>query len=322
MFFSVVIPLYNKEKYILRAVESVLSQSFSDFELIVVDDGSSDGSANRLAHLDDIRIRIIRQENSGEGAARNVGISCGKGGWVAFLDADDYWCIDHLFELKKIINLYPASGMVSTSYCEQYGDGFKSCSSTLQGKIYSVNYFNQAAKKIGFINSSTVAIQKYIFDIIGGFGDYKLGADLELWARVALDYPVAVSTRITSVYVRNIGGVMEQSKNRTANKLEISLQSLNEISPSVSMLLKNINNPIYFRLKKSIIVYINSRLFNKVKAHLFDQDIKTARHYAKLFISPITPFILLLQLAIMLPVRFIILPLSFYKFIRYKLKVI
>lgn len=86
---SVIIPLYNKEPIIERTVRSVLSQSYKDFELIVVDDGSTDNSVAVFEHIQDERITIIKQENGGPGSARNTGVAHAKGDWIIFLDADD-----------------------------------------------------------------------------------------------------------------------------------------------------------------------------------------------------------------------------------------
>ncbi len=117
-YFSVVIPLYNKRPYVRRAVDSVLGQSFENFELIVVDDGSTDGGAETLADVVDARFRLVHQENAGEGAARNRGISEARAVWIALLDADDCWLPEHLFETALIIRAFPDSGLVATGFCE------------------------------------------------------------------------------------------------------------------------------------------------------------------------------------------------------------
>lgn len=90
-FFTVIIPLYNKGKYIKRTLQSVLSQTFENFEVIVVDDGSTDDGPNKVASIKDSRIRLIRKENGGVSSARNRGITEAKGRYTAFLDADDEW---------------------------------------------------------------------------------------------------------------------------------------------------------------------------------------------------------------------------------------
>src|SRR6266446_940152 len=91
MKVSVVIPLYNKVRYIQRALDSVLAQTYTDFEVIVVDDGSTDGGAEVVACCTDRRVRLIRQSNQGPGPARNRGVEEAAGGYVAFLDSDDEW---------------------------------------------------------------------------------------------------------------------------------------------------------------------------------------------------------------------------------------
>lgn len=93
---SIIIPLYNKEKTILQSIESVLSQSYRDIELIVVDDGSTDNSVSVVESIDDNRLRLITQENAGPSAARNTGAKEAKGDWIVFLDADDELCDDAL----------------------------------------------------------------------------------------------------------------------------------------------------------------------------------------------------------------------------------
>jgi len=97
MWVSVVIPLYNKEDYVVRCVNSVLEQSFTDFELVIVDDGSTDNSAHLVSQFTDPRIILVHQGNTGPGAARNAGLLRSKGKYVAFLDADDYWNKDFLY---------------------------------------------------------------------------------------------------------------------------------------------------------------------------------------------------------------------------------
>jgi Glycosyltransferases involved in cell wall biogenesis len=93
---SVVIPLYNKENCIRKTLDSVLAQNYQDFEVVVVDDGSKDGSARIVASMNDPRIKLITQNNGGPSSARNRGIKEAKGDFVAFIDADDIWTSDHL----------------------------------------------------------------------------------------------------------------------------------------------------------------------------------------------------------------------------------
>ena len=114
--FSVVIPLYNKEALIEQTVERVLLQTYQDFEVIVVDDGSTDKGVEVVKEFDDKRIRIIQQENQGVSAARNKGIEESQGEYIAFLDADDKWETDYLETQHCLIKKYPKCSVYATNY--------------------------------------------------------------------------------------------------------------------------------------------------------------------------------------------------------------
>lgn len=120
---SVVIPLYNKEKYLYRAVESVLSQGTAVHEVLVVDDGSTDNGAAQLASLGDVRVHLIRQPNGGVSTARNAGIQVASGEYVAFLDADDTWLPGFVDELLVLMQQFPEACLYATSYSRVWPDG-------------------------------------------------------------------------------------------------------------------------------------------------------------------------------------------------------
>src|SRR5690554_2524745 len=114
-FFSVVIPVYNKEPHIARSINSVLNQSFQDVELIIVCDPSTDNSNAEVAKFTDPRIRVFHRDEPGPGgyAARNLGIKEAKAEWIAFLDADDEWYLDHLAEMKNLFVDFPNVSVMS-----------------------------------------------------------------------------------------------------------------------------------------------------------------------------------------------------------------
>lgn len=107
MKYSIIIPLYNKEKGILHSLNSVLSQSFSDFEIVIIDDGSTDGSVELVKSVNDDRIVLYSQINSGPSAARNAGIRISRGEWLLFLDADDELLPDALITFNELIKRHP-----------------------------------------------------------------------------------------------------------------------------------------------------------------------------------------------------------------------
>ena len=121
---SVIIPLYNKAAYIARALRSVVAQDCQEYEVLVIDDGSTDNGPDIVRRwLSDPRIQLISQKNSGEGAARNRGLAEMRGDLAAFLDADDEWLPTHLHDLAEIATTYPAAGLLATGFRAVHGGG-------------------------------------------------------------------------------------------------------------------------------------------------------------------------------------------------------
>jgi glycosyltransferase involved in cell wall biosynthesis len=201
---SVIIPLYNKARHIARAINSVLSQTVADFELIVVDDGSTDSGGGMVRDLADPRLRLIAQDNAGPSAARNRGIQEASGEVVAFLDADDEWMPGFLETVMDLRNRCPDAGMFATAYrcsrgCTVWRPQFIACPESLQGGLI-IDYF-RAGLGPAPVTSSSVMIPKGVLDEIGGFPvSCRHGSDLPTWARIALRYRVAWSPLDGVVY--------------------------------------------------------------------------------------------------------------------------
>ena len=123
MLLSVVIPLYNKERDILRTLQSVFAQTFTDYELIVVDDGSTDASVRIVVEAAKTHpLKLIQKSNGGVCSARNRGIRAAQGEYIALLDADDTWDKDYLQEQVKMINDFPKAAMWGINYAEMHGN--------------------------------------------------------------------------------------------------------------------------------------------------------------------------------------------------------
>lgn len=209
LMFSVVIPAYNAEKFIMRSVKSVLDQTHTDFELIIVDDGSSDGTKKQLEQLSDERIRYIYQENGGVSAARNKGIIESKGQYVCFLDSDDEWMPNHLAVMLTLIEKYSNCGMYVTGYDIRLGNGeviHKSqqiLRAIVEEDFERDNGYELLNDYGYFLNTNTVCCRRSVFDKVGLFADgVKNGEDDDMWYRLFAYYPLAISKAVTTVYDR------------------------------------------------------------------------------------------------------------------------
>jgi len=206
MYLSVVIPLYNKQNTIQRAVQSVLKQTFQQFEIIIVNDGSTDNSVAKATEIHDERIRIIHQENQGVSVARNTGIENATYNWIAFLDADDEWLPEFLETVTNLHTKYPECNVLATSYylCNSKGEKrnikLKRIKFSGEDGIME-NYFEVATYSSPPFCSISIAINKVALLEIGGFPvGIKSGEDLLTWAKLAVKNKIAYSTNILSIY--------------------------------------------------------------------------------------------------------------------------
>lgn len=203
---SVVIPLWNKEAYIERSIRSVLAQTFRDFEVVVVDDGSTDHSAAIVRQINDSRVRLISQANAGVSAARNAGISHAVYPYIAFLDADDEWEPNHLDIIYQLIAQFPSCGLFSTCYTIQKEEGPKTSPEFSRKKLsfrategIMDNYYEIASGVNAPINMNTFAVRKELIEQIGGFPvGIKSGEDLITIARLHAICDFAYSLKATS----------------------------------------------------------------------------------------------------------------------------
>lgn len=205
MKFSVVIPLYNKEHYIEATLRSVLNQTCTDYEVIVVDDGSKDDSLALARKFESDRVRIIHQENQGVAVARNTGILNARGEFICFLDADDEWRPEYLSAINGLTEQYPESAIFVTAYAVNMGNGKINYSTRLEPETGCLpSYWLTLAKGYDFVWTSATTIRRQALLDAGLFkpGE-KIGQDLDMWARVARINPrVAYSNHICVNYNR------------------------------------------------------------------------------------------------------------------------
>lgn len=209
MEFSVVIPLFNKEGQIERAVGSVLSQSFPKFELIVVNDGSTDGSEYKVSQYRDQRLRLISQKNAGEAAARNKGISLAAAQHIAFLDADDAWKESFLSEIAALVEASPNLPLYGTAFevKEETGETGRYWVSDIKNIIgdgHTLDYLKCLACGIYPVNSSCVCVRSDAFESVGQFDpNLKIGADIDMWIRLASLGSFGYTEKVLSTYHRD-----------------------------------------------------------------------------------------------------------------------
>jgi len=201
---SVVIPLYNKEKSILSIIQSVVNQTFTDYELLIVDDGCTDKSAAVAASYPDTRIRIIHKENGGVSSSRNRGIMEAKGEYVALLDADDQWDMKYLEEQMRMVNDYPDAAMWGINFAEtRNGQIIRTLATGLpEGyRGYVEDYFEMKGRVSDLFCSSSVVIRKEVFEKVGMFDErLKYSEDNDMWWRILATYPVAYYDRYMVFY--------------------------------------------------------------------------------------------------------------------------
>jgi glycosyltransferase involved in cell wall biosynthesis len=201
---AAVIPLYNKAPHIAQAIESILTQSRPVDEIIVVDDGSTDGGAEIVKrYVRSHGVRLIQQGNAGESAARNRGIDEAHSDLIAFLDADDIWLPRHIETLNKLVNLYPQAALYSTAHFIKRNDLLYSPRSPFsQGWIGLVDdFFLRYANGLSLVNSITACAWRNRIKEIGGFPlGIRRGPDIICWINLALRHPVAHAEVATAIY--------------------------------------------------------------------------------------------------------------------------
>lgn len=219
MKISVVIPLYNKRATIRRALDSVRAQTVSPFEVLVVDDGSTDGGAEQVAAMA-CWCRLIRQQNAGVSAARNRGARECCGDWVAFLDADDEWLPGFLAAITTLVRAYPAAGLCAAAYFLQPPGGvrrrnvLRGLPVAFQSGIFP-RYFYVAAQSAPPVCSSAVAVRRDRLLMLGGFPEgVAVGEDLLTWARFAAAAPLAYTREPLAVFHQDEGCVRARRPSR------------------------------------------------------------------------------------------------------------
>lgn len=253
---SVIIPLYNKKQYIYDTICCVLNQDFEEFELVIIDDGSTDGSCEVVKTIKDSRIKIYSKSNGGVSSARNMGVEKAIYDYVAFLDADDFWSPNHLSTLVGLINEFKdISDYFVTNFSRRFPDDKLVVNRFDLDYGLVGNYFKSVLKG-AVIHTSCVCVSKKAFIEVGGF-DVRMsrGEDLDLWIRLALRYRLAYSNVVTEIYTIN-------AANNSGKKVSVKKSVVFYLD------FRDISDKYHF------IYYIKMLFYKSMSVLIKDRDIK------------------------------------------------
>jgi len=255
--FTVVIPVHNKAPHVARSIQSVLDQSYGNFELIIINDASTDHSMDKVSEFDDPRIRVFHRNEPGAGgyAARNLGIEKANAEWIAFLDADDTWSRDHLKQFIESIKRYPEAGFFSSGWENyksektRYPDPFyaKYHQSSGNSKFLSFDdYLYEQVMGRSPVCTIVTCISKKILKEVSGFptGKAKRGGDVDTWLRcVEASNGMVWSNHLGAIYYRDsINMVTKTNKFEAQCERDTVKLLLNRYGGQTNKLLKRFSN--------------------------------------------------------------------------------
>jgi len=234
---SVIIPLYNKRASIGRTLNSVCGQTVRNIEILVVDDGSTDGSAEIVEGLTDPRIRLLRQPNAGPNQARNNAVKVARSDLFAFIDADDEWTPAHIANILKARERYPQWGVYATNFYWVQPDGSRR-DPTFPGirssdEICVVDNYFAVSKQASIMSCSSVALTRTVFDQVGGFPVTEFVKQAQpLWVKIALDLPIVFCNEPSLIYRLDAENRWDAHINKIKSKLTdcdtVLLQTLDD----------------------------------------------------------------------------------------------
>jgi glycosyltransferase involved in cell wall biosynthesis len=230
---SVIIPTYNSAAFLREAIQSVLSQTYVDFEVVVVDDGSTDNTESEVHSFGD-RVCYVKQQNQGAGAARNHGINRSRGKYVAFLDADDLWLPGKLCEQIPLLDRDPELGLVYSDWSVVSEQG-ETEPSYLRGQPAAGGYVFDELVQCGFILTSGTIVRRSCLDDVGFFDEtLSIAQDYDLWLRICYRWKIALVNK-PLVIKRNRDGNLSSNLIKTAVErivlFEKALKDYSDMTP-------------------------------------------------------------------------------------------
>jgi glycosyltransferase involved in cell wall biosynthesis len=236
--FSIIIPTYNRATHIKYAIESVIAQTYEEWELIIIDDGSTDDTCKICTSINDHRIKYIYQNNSERSAARNKGIDIAKGEWICFLDSDDYFLPNHLEQLMNTINRENLKNIMLASglYTEKNGNRTKK--ELLNFEVHPVREISEK-----FLIPTQVCVSREIL-INNRFDEnFCLWEDTHLWMRIAAQFPVIQINLYTAVQIHHKDSTVAiGSKKIKINDVNRYIEAIKSLSENYSLIFNGILN--------------------------------------------------------------------------------
>jgi glycosyltransferase involved in cell wall biosynthesis len=255
--FTIIIPTYNRRQFLKIAIESVLKQTYSNYELIIIDDGSTDNTKELIKDYKDSRLSYHYQQNKGPASARNLGIAKARGEFICFLDSDDRFRINKLEVSHKHIKENP-SYKIFHSEEVWYRNG-KFLSQKKEHKKTAGFIFDNAVKLCS-ISISTAVIKKEVFEKIGNFDQTLLTCeDYDFWLRATLQYPIYLIPEFLTI---KEGGHKNQQSKKYPAMDKFRIYALDKILQTKN-LKKNQYKTAYQQLKKKCLIYIKGASLRK-----------------------------------------------------------
>lgn len=296
---SVVIPTYNGARFILEALQSVFSQTYQIAEIIVVDDGSTDNTKEVLEPFCD-RLTYIKQTNAGPSAARNRGVRFASGDWVAFLDSDDCWEVEHISRLVEKAHEYPGAAMV---YCGKRwvdaGGRFMD-NIPLQKTFPSGWIFNELFHANYISSASVVIVKRQCFMDAGGFNERftSIAEDYDLWMRISAVSPIVGVPVYTVRYRRHDTNLTLQTVKQIEADLEILKSSIRMIAQNE---VNNKNRPERIAVRRRMKLFYTDAASCLFNVGAYDQ--MRSLGYDALICGYVTPGVLIRWVLCFLPLR-------------------
>ncbi|NIS18110.1 MAG: glycosyltransferase [Aliifodinibius sp.] len=284
---SVIIPAYNSSQYILEALDSVFEQSFKDFEVIVIDDGSTDNTKKKI---DDYphQIRYFHQENGGPAKARNLGIRKSEGKYIAFLDADDVWLSTKLEKQVAAFKKDPELGMVITENSLFDEGGIYRTTVGKGNYLMRGDLVTNIFLKSGVV-TPTVMVRREVFDKVGLFEEsLRIAEDDNMWIRIASSYPITL-----------VDEPLAKIRDHQLRTMRINQNYIIYTRASVEMLLNKYDSHLAGKIKKLVPrkfyqgnFAIGYRYFEREEYSRARQAFREALRYDKWHIKPYTYIIM------------------------------